>query len=187
AEELAVDPGEGEEVLLHLGRDALGQRISDRVREAERQVELVAGDLGLVADAVDLELALETLGHALDHVVDEGADEAVAGADRRLVAGAGHADRGLLDLDLHALRDGLLELTLRPLHRDDGVLQRDLHAAGDGDGLFADARHGYQTSQMTSPPTFSLRAWRSVMRPLEVETTAVPSPPRTLGRRVAGT
>src|SRR5262249_25098547 len=103
-------------------------------------------------------------------------------------AGARDVHRRLLDLDAHALGDGLLELALRTLHRDDRVLERDLHAAGDRDGLFSNPRHGdYQTSQMTSPPTFSLRAWRSVMRPLEVETTAVPSPPRTLGTRVAGT
>ena len=44
----------------------------DVVAVAERQLEHLAGDRGLVADAVDLEALLETLGHALDQVLRPG-------------------------------------------------------------------------------------------------------------------
>src|SRR5687767_4084301 len=40
----------------------------------------------------------------------------------------------------------------------------------------------YDTSQSSSPPTFSWRAWRSDMTPLLVETMLMPRPLRTLGR-----
>src|SRR5262245_50190113 len=48
AERLAIDPREDQEVLVHLGRDPLGQLVLDRVRIAERQDDLGALDLGLV-------------------------------------------------------------------------------------------------------------------------------------------
>ena len=54
-------------------------------------------------------------------------------------------------------------------------------------GLFADTRHSkllsfpYQMYAITSPPTPALRASRSAMTPLEVDTIAVPRPPRTRG------
>ena len=52
-------PREDQHVLVRLGRDALGQLVLDRVREPERERDARALDLGLVADAVDLELAGE--------------------------------------------------------------------------------------------------------------------------------
>ena len=41
----------------------------------------------------------------------------------------------------------------------------------------------YQTNAITSPPTPRSAAWRFVMTPTEVDMMAVPSPPRTRGRR----
>ena len=60
----------------------------DGVAEAEGEVEGV-GALGggAVADADDLELLGEAVGHADDHVVDEGADQAVHGTGLALVVG----------------------------------------------------------------------------------------------------
>src|SRR6185503_19681199 len=51
-----------------LDRDAVRNRELDRVREAEGQVQVLALQGGAVADAYELELALEALGHARDHV-----------------------------------------------------------------------------------------------------------------------
>src|SRR5699024_765442 len=54
--------------------DALGGVDDHRVREAERELELL-GTLGdhTVTDTDDFELLLVALGHADDHVVDQGA------------------------------------------------------------------------------------------------------------------
>src|SRR5262249_61217275 len=97
------------------------------------------------------------------------------------------ADLRLLDGDLDAIGHGALELALRALHRDDRVLEGDRHPRRDRDRLLSNARHGYQNSQMPSPPTPALRACRPVIIPSEVDTTAVPRPPRTFGSRSAGT
>src|SRR6185503_11495615 len=126
------------------------------------------------------------LGDALDHVVDQRAHQAVAGADGALVALAGDLDLRLVHLDLHAVGEHPLQLALRPLDRQVAVPERDLHAAGNGNRLLANARH-YQTSQMTSPPMPCLRASRSVMMPFDVEMMAVPSPRRTRGSLSEGT
>src|SRR5688572_19238660 len=60
---------------LGLGRrldlDAFRHRVGHRVREAEREIELVALALGAVADADQLQLLLEALGDAVDHVRDQ--------------------------------------------------------------------------------------------------------------------
>ena len=73
----------------HLEGDAVGGVDLDRVAEAERELELgraLGG--GAVADADDLEVLAEAVGHADDHVVDERADEAVHGPVLALVVGA---------------------------------------------------------------------------------------------------
>src|SRR5690606_18190582 len=64
-------------VLVDLGLDAVGQRIADRVREAEREVDAAALDGRAVTDADDLERSLEALGAADDHVVGHRASHAV--------------------------------------------------------------------------------------------------------------
>ena len=43
----------------------------------QQQVDLVALDGGLEADALDFQLLDKALAHALDHVIDEGAAQAV--------------------------------------------------------------------------------------------------------------
>ena len=127
-------------------KDPLGQRVLDRVRVPERQHDLLALDLGLVADAVDLELAAEPVGHALEHVADERTHEPVRRALRAEVALAlEHEDvllvvvLGLLDLDvlvtLH--RQG----ALGPLGRHDVVGDRDGDPLGDLERFTTDARH----------------------------------------------
>jgi hypothetical protein len=63
------------------------------VRVAQREDDVLALDLRLVPDPLDLEFLREAVGHALDGVRDEAADEPVQGAVLLLVGGA-------LDLDV---------------------------------------------------------------------------------------
>src|ERR1035441_2109200 len=51
-----------------LDRDALGNRVAHRMREAQREIQCLAGHLRAKADAHEFELAVVTLGHALHHV-----------------------------------------------------------------------------------------------------------------------
>src|SRR5215204_5816491 len=51
-----------------LDRDPLGRRVDDRVREAEREVQVLALRLRTVADADQLELLLVALRHAVHDV-----------------------------------------------------------------------------------------------------------------------
>src|SRR6185295_11619016 len=81
ADELLVDaPHDDLGRLRHLELDALGSLDRDRMRVAQRQLEVLALELGPVADALDLEPLLEALGDPLDHVGDQAAGEAVQGA-----------------------------------------------------------------------------------------------------------
>ena len=66
-----------------------GRLDADGVAEAELQVEGArALGRGAVADADDLEVLAESLGHADDHVVDERPEHAVEGTVLALVVGA---------------------------------------------------------------------------------------------------
>src|SRR5262245_29800409 len=78
-QELLVDALEDENVLVDLRRDPVGERVVDRVRVAEREHDRLALDLGAVTDPVDLELALETLAHALYQVGRQRARKAMFG------------------------------------------------------------------------------------------------------------
>src|SRR5262249_21328850 len=57
--------------LRRRDRDAVGNRISDVVGEAELELQVLALHRGAISDAGDLEPALEALGDALHHVLDE--------------------------------------------------------------------------------------------------------------------
>src|SRR5215217_7660524 len=61
-----------------------GDRQADRVRVADRQHDVLAALLGLVADALDLQRLLVAVGHALDHVGQERAHQPVQGLARLL-------------------------------------------------------------------------------------------------------
>src|SRR6187551_1019682 len=170
--------------LGHVEGDPRARRDRDRVREAHRELEVGALELGAVADALDLEVLLEPLRDPLDHVRDERAGEAVERAVVAALGGPGHRDDAVLLRDRHPCGDPLRERAERARDRD-GAAGRHLDgdAARDLDGLSADPGHRYQTNASTSPPTPRSAAWRVVITPIEVDRIAVPSPPRTRGRR----
>src|SRR5690606_282604 len=164
--------------------DAVRDREQDRMREAQGQVQVLALHRGTVADADQLELALEALGDAVHHVAHDRADGA---GDRHVLRlDRGEHDVAVLDLEVHALGAGHGQGALGTLDADLGVLDVDVDALGQGNRLLGNTGHaGFSaqaTKHRTSPPTPCWRACASVMMPLEVEMMAMPRPLSTLGR-----
>src|SRR5512140_2270087 len=93
------------ELLRGLRREGdSGRRLDlDRVREAERKLELLALEDGAVARTVDLEVALVSGRHADDHVLKERAREPVQSARRLLVVHTRDDERAVLTRDRHVL------------------------------------------------------------------------------------
>src|SRR5205823_1679782 len=152
ADELLGDPAHHDpRGLRHLELDAVGGLDGDRVGVPERELEVPALELRAVADALDLQVLLEAVGDALDHVGDERARQAV---QRTVLAAVGRAlDEELLTvlLDADVARDALEELALRAVDADELGLDRDGHAGRDGDGLAADAGHRGPTRPAPRP------------------------------------
>src|SRR5262249_6174590 len=144
AQHLAVDPAEDDQVLVDLRRDALGQLEHHRVREPERHVQLLPGDVGAIADAVDLQTPLETFRDALDHVGDQRAQHAVLGAVLTRIVGALHVHHRALDLHRDAGRHRALELALGSLDLDVDARDGDVDALRDRNDFATYAAHGYQ-------------------------------------------
>src|SRR3954471_4809295 len=125
----------------HLERDAGARLDRDGVRVTDAELEVGALERCAVADALDLELLLEALRHALDHVRDQRPGQAV----QRPVLPAlgrplhGHDAVGLLDL--HPRGNLLLQRAEWAGDRDAGRLDRDGDAVGDLDGCVADSAH----------------------------------------------
>src|SRR5947209_8119365 len=129
----------------HVAGHPVGRRQLDRVGVADRQDDLVLVLAGLVADALDLQPLLEAVGHALDHVVDQAAGQAVQRPALPFVVAAGDVDdllaRVVLDGDLLAERR--LQLALGAFDAHGAVLDLHLDGGGDDDGLFSDPGHGW--------------------------------------------
>src|SRR5438876_942425 len=127
-----------EDVVGHRDLDALGRVIRHGMRESDHQLHAERLRLGLVADALDLERLRESRRHALDHFGDERAREAVQRLVLRLVGGALHHDRGVLEGDVHVLVERAADFAFRPLDRD--LVPVDLRgdALGQRHGLPAD-------------------------------------------------
>src|SRR5258708_6285917 len=170
-----------------LDRDAGRDRALGVVAVAELQLQHLGIRLGAVADAVDLEIDGEAVRHAANHVAREVARRAPlhAGAaalgtrlEEELVAVLGDLDVVMHhELELAALALGLEMLALEV----DGDPGRNRNR------IFADARHGQNTLQMTSPPTLAARASASDMMPRGVLRIEMPSPLKWLGSpRVLG-
>ena len=111
------------------------------MRVAEGELDGLALHLGPVADADDLQLALEAVLHPVHHVGDQRAGQAVQRAHLALVAAALDHHGAVHHLGDEAGRNGLGQLALGALGAHGGALHLDLHALRDLDGLLADARH----------------------------------------------
>ena len=88
----------------------------DRVRVAEREDDLLAPQLRAVADADDVELALEAFGDAEHAVGREAAREAVKLAELRILAHRRRLELAVDDLEADAGRNPLRQLAFRSLN-----------------------------------------------------------------------
>ena len=142
ADQLLVDPADDDLGRLRdLELDPLRRLDRDRVRVAERHLEVLAFQLRAVADALDLEPLLEAVGDALDHVRDQAAGQPVQGAVLAAVGRARDGDGAVRLLDLHVRREAWLELALRALDGDAARGDLDRDGLGDGDWLSSDSAH----------------------------------------------
>src|SRR5919199_786376 len=143
ADELLGDPlHDDARRLRDLELDAVRRLDRDRVRVAERELKVAALELRAVADALDLEALLEAGGHALDHVRDERAGQAVQRAVLGAVGRPRDDELAVVLRDVDVARDALGELAARAADPYELGLDRDQHAVGDRDGPSADAGHG---------------------------------------------
>src|SRR4051794_38576273 len=137
-------------LLVDLGVDAFRELEHDRVRVAEREMQLAAFRFGAVADAVDLEHAAEAGADARHHVRDELASEAVRAPCLARVVATSEAHVPLGDLHLDVRTDARAKLPLGAGDAHLVVLDRERHAGRQRDGLFADTRHRYLTTPSTA-------------------------------------
>src|SRR6185295_16481300 len=114
----------------------------DGVRIAELKHDFLPLHFRAVADADDVELALEALAHALDVVRHERAHEAVERAGLALVVTTLELHDVVLDVHGDARDDGGLERALGALHDDRIAVLAHFHAFRQGDLFLSDTRHG---------------------------------------------
>src|SRR4051812_1103910 len=137
AHQLLVDALDAEaRLVLDREGDAVGGVEDDGVAVAELELQLGRA-LGqdAVADADDLEPLLVAVGHADDHVVDEGAGQAVQGPADSLVVGAPDVeDAGVTLLDDDRGGHGVAQGALGTLDRHHVAVDLDVHAGRTGTG-----------------------------------------------------
>ena len=93
-----------------------------------------------IADAVDFQLLAEALGNAFDHVVNQGAGQAMEASVLFLIVGALHGHNTVGNLDDHIRMKCFGQSTLGALHSDHiGVLDGHFHACRYGDRHFANS------------------------------------------------
>src|SRR5262249_43954670 len=98
ADGLAVRPFDGElGVFLDRHLDLVGYGIDDRVRIPEAEVYILTLDRGFEAHALNLEFLDEAFANATDHVIDQGAAEAMKGLGLGIIALTADHDLVLLN------------------------------------------------------------------------------------------
>src|SRR5690606_22714472 len=122
-----------------LDRDALRRLEDDRMRETQRQVQITALHAGAVTNADQLQLALEALADAGDHVVEQRAQG--PGHGPATLIGGSQVDVPVLDLHLDARRTALGQGTLRTLDLDLLLVDRPLDALRQRDRLLGNSWH----------------------------------------------
>src|SRR6266511_4158966 len=175
------DPGRRGDLEL----DPLRRPHVHGVGEPQGQLEVRLLQDGPVPHPHDLQSLLVALGHALHHVRDQRAGEPVEAAVESIVRGPldDHGPVLLGDLDLRM--EGLLQGAAGAGHGHARAVDHHVDAPGDLDWLPPDPAHRlphtYQTYALTSPPSPAREASRSVIRPRDVDTMAMPRPPMTRG------
>src|SRR5690606_22373886 len=123
--------------------NTLRQFVVDRMGEAQREVQDLAFGLGLVTHTDQLQLALEALAHANDHVVDQCTSGtghglvlliAIAGSETQLTSFLDH---------FHGRVHVQFQGALGALDRELLASEFDLDACRQLDGVLSNARHAY--------------------------------------------
>jgi hypothetical protein len=112
--------------------DLIRERIHDRMGVPEIEGDRFALNRRFESDAVDLEFSDEPITDAFDHVIHEGAGEAVHGLGFGVLAVAGEFDLVILDRGRGSF--GALDT-------DIAAFEFDLDLGRDGDGESSDSRH----------------------------------------------
>ena len=167
--------------------DPRGDVEHHRVRVAEREDDLLALDLRAVADADDVELALEAVGHAGHGVGDQAPGQTVKlrrapGSSLARVA----TQMPVGELEVDAARERLPSLPFGPCTSTAPSSTLTVTPLGIVIGFFpirdmSLVHRPYQMLHSTSPPTPALTASRPVITPREVVRMLVPSPASTSG------
>ncbi|MNN31926.1 hypothetical protein D3C81_1456320 [compost metagenome] len=121
--------------------DAFRQFVLDRMREAEGQRQDLTFSLGTVADADQLQLALEAFADAHNHVVDQGAGG--TGHGTILLIAMARSKAQLTGFMNHFNRRMHLQFqsALGTLHRELLAGQLNFDTGGQLDGVLSNARH----------------------------------------------
>src|SRR6266540_118491 len=148
AHELLVDTGHVEQGRPLDGEGDPGRRCHDnRVREAERELQVGSLRLDPVPGAGDLQGLAVPLGHPEHHVRHQRAGQPVQLLGPALVVGTGHVEVAVVaPLRRDGLGERVGELTLGPLDGHRPALDRHVDAGRYGDRLTSDSRHGRSSS-----------------------------------------
>src|SRR5258708_10675033 len=146
ADDFLVRTGDAH-LLRRLQREAdAGRRIDlDRVRVAERELQLLAGQRRPVAGTADLEVADIAGRHAGDHVREQRTRQAVDGLRRRALVHALHGEAAVRAVDGHESVEGAPKLTLRALHGHVLAIHLHIHPAPHPAGTLAHPTHALLT------------------------------------------
>src|SRR3954470_16223304 len=138
---LLVDAGDGDVIGLRLDGDvdAFRNRETNRMRVAEGKDHFLPLDFGTVADADDVELALEAVGDAANVVGDQRAHQTMEGARAALIVRARELHHVVLDGDADAGDDWGGQGAFRTLDGHDVAVVFDLDAFRDGDFFSSNA------------------------------------------------
>ena len=109
--------------------------------EAERHDKLLALLGGAVADAVDLKLFFEFLGHAVNHVRNERPGKPVQAFFHFLIVRTGDKDLAVFKFDADLRTEGLRQRAFGSFDRNRAAVDLDVDARGHGDGFSADSAH----------------------------------------------
>ena len=102
-------------------------------------VHVVARHRSLEADALNLKLLNETFAHAADHVVHQGAAQAMQRFGVRVIALTADDDLAVLHLEAGAARQFPVELAFRPFNENLLAFDLHLHLGRNGDRLLSNS------------------------------------------------
>src|ERR1017187_1910242 len=114
-------------VLFNRHFDLGGYRIHDGMRIAQTHVYVIARHSGLETDALNLKFLDETFTDTADHIIDQGAAEAMQRFGPRVIAVAADYDLAVLYLEAGTMRQFPVELAFRPFNENLLAFDLDFH------------------------------------------------------------